>query len=77
MAPVQEHINKVPELSSIADGPAKLLQLSRSTPMVIGAVVGHKRSEHVDSNIAVSRVEPLSWEAFHRVQGNLAGLAKA
>ena len=34
----------------------KLLQLARSTPYVICALVGHKSSEHVGDNLHLSQV---------------------
>ena len=70
----QGHLDSAPELKSIKGMAPKMLQIVRSTPMLLGAVVGHKTSLHVDANTAVGRVEPLSADDFHRLQSDMAGL---
>ena len=50
---------------------AKLLQLARSTPGVMAALVGHKTREHVESNVKVSFTSALTDEEFRVVQAKI------
>lgn len=71
----QAFLQSADELSDVKDAPARLLQLARSTPMVLSSLVGHKTPEHVTANLQVGKVEPLSWDAFHSVQAGFADSA--
>ncbi len=46
---------------------AKYLQLVRSTPLLVGAVVGHKGKEHVVQNIAVIKEPVLDAQEYRRI----------
>ena len=59
------------ELQNVQELAPKMLQLVRSTPMLLGTVIGHKSSKHVDANTAVGAVSPLDADDFHRIQSRL------
>ncbi len=52
----QDRLGQFPQLSHIQGEGAQLLQLARSTPYVICALVGHKTPAHVDENLALTQV---------------------
>ncbi len=49
----------------------QLLQLARSAP-TIAALVGHKTPKHVEENLELARIEPLSSEEFRAILERLA-----
>ena len=53
---LQARLKELPQLKNLGSDGARLLQLARSTPYVICALVGHKSSAHVDENLALSQV---------------------
>ena len=53
---VQDRLGQFPQLSHIQGEGAQLLQLARSTPYVICALVGHKTPAHVDENLVLTQV---------------------
>ncbi len=52
----QDRLSQFPQLSHIKGEGAQLLQLARSTPYVICALVGHKTPAHVDENLELTQV---------------------
>ena len=61
---LQSRLKEFPQLKNIGSDGARLLQLARSTPYVICALVGHKSAAHVDENLALSQVGAcVSWVA--------------
>ena len=56
MLRMQDRLSQFPQLSHIRGDGAKLLQLARSTPYVICALVGHKAPTHVDENLELTKV---------------------
>lgn len=57
-------VNGLPELSNLKGQGPKMLQLVRSTPYVTATLVGHKDEKHVEENVALSTVAPLSRSMF-------------
>ena len=53
---MQDRLGEFPQLRHIRGDGAKLLQLARSTPYVICAVVGQKTPSNVDQNLALTQV---------------------
>jgi predicted aldo/keto reductase-like oxidoreductase len=45
----------------------RALQFVRSTPGVGAALVGMKRVEHVEENLAVAKIPPMPWSEFQRI----------
>lgn len=62
-------------LSSVtSDTAAQILQLTRSTPGLATALVGHKQPDHVAANLALLQRPPLSPADFHRaISGCILG----
>ena len=56
---------------------ARLLQVARSTPGVLCALVGHKERDHVEGNLALALEAPLGEAAFASVAARLQGAATA
>lgn len=55
---------------------AKLLQFARSVPGVAGILVGHKSRDHVEANLAVSKVPRLGEKAFDLVRAQVAAAVR-
>lgn len=58
--------SKVPDYGGISDPVAKVVQIVRSSPSVIAPLIGQKKAEHVEQNLKVSSVPPLSTEEFQQ-----------
>jgi len=68
LRPGSASLEGIPALASLPAQAAKLLQVTRSTPGVTTALVGHKLREHVEANHKVSqepRLGPARWMAVH------------
>jgi aryl-alcohol dehydrogenase-like predicted oxidoreductase len=50
---------------------AKLVQVMRSSPAVIAPLIGQKRPEHVEENLKVADIPPLSGEQFRQAVATL------
>jgi aryl-alcohol dehydrogenase-like predicted oxidoreductase len=64
---VQAKLRASPQLagdSAIDSDAAAALQVARSTPYVISAIVGHKTPAHVDENLKVVQAELLERQTF-------------
>jgi aryl-alcohol dehydrogenase-like predicted oxidoreductase len=57
---------QVPDYPGAKDSISRLLQLVRSSPAVIAPLVGQKKSEHVQENLKVADVPPLSKAEFEQ-----------
>ena len=68
---LQAKINRLAVLGPLPSMQTKLLQLARSTPLLLSAVVGHKTKHHVEDNLKLVSVRPLSNEAFLRAVKSL------
>lgn len=58
--------SQIPNYGNAADPVAKLLQIIRSSPSVIAPLIGQKRPEHVEENLKVANMPPLSEEEFEQ-----------
>lgn len=75
---VQNKIESLPELAEVTGGPVvKALQIVRSTPFVLTAIVGHKSPGHVQKNTDLARRPLLTPDEFARVEIALAGGSEA
>ncbi|HEY7734821.1 MAG TPA: aldo/keto reductase [Nitrososphaera sp.] len=54
---------------------AKLVQIIRSSPAVIAPLIGQKKPEHVEENLQVANIPPLSREEFDNAVRILTGQA--
>ncbi|HEY7507193.1 MAG TPA: aldo/keto reductase, partial [Nitrososphaera sp.] len=54
---------------------AKLVQIIRSSPAVIAPLIGQKKAEHVEENLRVASISPLSREEFDNAVRILTGQA--
>jgi aryl-alcohol dehydrogenase-like predicted oxidoreductase len=57
---------QVPNYGNVTDPVSKLVQIIRSSPSVIAPLIGHKKPEHVEENLKVANVPPLSEEEFSK-----------
>jgi aryl-alcohol dehydrogenase-like predicted oxidoreductase len=55
---------QIPDYGGISDPVGKLVQIVRSSPSVIAPLIGQKKAEHVEQNLKVADVPPLSGEEF-------------
>lgn len=55
---------QIPDYPGAREGVSKLLQLIRSSPSVIAPLIGHKRPEHVQENLKVADIPPLTKDEF-------------
>ena len=51
---------RIPEYAGLTDQVEKLIQIIRSTPAVISPLIGQKKPEHVQQNIKIANIPPLS-----------------
>jgi aryl-alcohol dehydrogenase-like predicted oxidoreductase len=58
---------------NLTDPVAKLVQVIRSTPTVIAPLIGQKKPEHVEQNLKIANVPPMSIEEFKRAISILLG----
>ena len=58
---------------NLTDSVAKLVQVIRSTPTVIAPLIGQKKPEHVEQNLKIANVPPMSIEEFKRAISILLG----
>ncbi len=73
-------LDAIPALATLPSAAAKLLQLSRSTPGLTSALVGHKRREHVEANHEVAmepRLTPKRFKLLHEDVVHALALAGA
>ncbi len=63
--------NMIPTIDGIESKALRCLQFVRSSPAV--PLVGHKNPEHVEENIRIARIKPLSTDEFNNI---LAGLVR-
>jgi len=55
---------QIPNYDGVSDPVGKLVQIVRSSPSVIAPLIGQKKAEHVEENLKVANVPPLSAEEF-------------
>lgn len=64
---------QVPDYAGLSSTVPKLLQIVRSSPSVIAPLVGQKRAEHVEENLKISEIPPLSASEFQHAVKLLTG----
>jgi aryl-alcohol dehydrogenase-like predicted oxidoreductase len=55
---------QIPDYGGLSDPVSKLVQIIRSSPSVIAPLIGQKRPEHVQENLKVASMPPLSGDEF-------------
>jgi aryl-alcohol dehydrogenase-like predicted oxidoreductase len=55
---------EIPDYGGVSGPVAKLVQIVRSSPSVIAPLIGQKKAEHVEENLKVANVPPLTSEEF-------------
>jgi aryl-alcohol dehydrogenase-like predicted oxidoreductase len=55
---------QIPDYAGVTDPVAKLVQIMRSSPAVVAPLLGQKKPEHVQENLKVADVPPLTKEQF-------------
>lgn len=68
---VTKAVLELPEVANVNGLGAKLLQIVRSTPFITAALVGHKENLHVNDNLQLSKIAPLSEYGFSNVASAL------
>ena len=58
---------KIPDYMGLNDQVAKLVQVIRSSPSVTAPLIGYKKPEHVEQNLKIANVPPLSDSEFRDV----------
>jgi aryl-alcohol dehydrogenase-like predicted oxidoreductase len=56
----------IPDYGGSGDQVAKLIQIIRSSPSIIAPLIGQKKQEHVEQNLRVSDIPPMSKEEFEK-----------
>ena len=65
--------SQIPDYGNATDPIVKLLQIVRSSPSVIAPLIGQKRPEHVEENLKVANIPPLSEDEFQQAIRILTG----
>ncbi|MDP8886304.1 MAG: aldo/keto reductase [Thermoproteota archaeon] len=65
--------SQIPNYGNVTDPVAKLLQIIRSSPSVIAPLIGQKKPEHVEENLKVANMPPLSEDEFQQAIRILTG----
>jgi aryl-alcohol dehydrogenase-like predicted oxidoreductase len=65
--------SQIPNYGNVTDPVAKLLQIIRSSPSVIAPLIGQKKPEHVEENLKVADMPPLSEDEFQQAIRILTG----
>ncbi len=55
---------QIPDYAGITDKVPKLVQLMRSSPSVVASLLGQKKPKHVQENIKIASIPPLTKEEF-------------
>ncbi|MEO9294692.1 MAG: aldo/keto reductase [Nitrososphaera sp.] len=58
---------QIPDYTGLTDRVAKLVQVIRSSPSVIAPLIGQKKAEHIEENLKVADIPPLSEQEFKQV----------
>ena len=65
--------SQIPNYGNATDPVAKLLQIIRSSPSVVAPLIGQKRPEHVEENLKVANMPPLSEDELQQAIQILTG----
>jgi len=63
----------VPSYGNVNDPISKLIQIIRSSPAVIAPLIGQKKPEHVEENLKIANIPPLTKEEFNKAVSLLIG----
>jgi aryl-alcohol dehydrogenase-like predicted oxidoreductase len=66
----------VPSYGNVNDPISKLIQIIRSSPAVIAPLIGQKKPEHVEENLKIANIPPLSKDEFNKALSLLIGRQK-
>ncbi|HEY1249414.1 MAG TPA: aldo/keto reductase [Nitrososphaera sp.] len=66
----------VPSYGNVNDPISKLVQIIRSSPAVIAPLIGQKKPEHVEENLKIANIPPLSKDEFNKALSLLIGRQK-
>ncbi|KAK9917236.1 hypothetical protein WJX75_002180 [Coccomyxa subellipsoidea] len=66
-------VDKVEELMLLGNLGTKLLQISRSTPYLTTALIGHKSANNADANVRLIAHDPLTPKQFHKIMAQIDG----
>jgi aryl-alcohol dehydrogenase-like predicted oxidoreductase len=64
---------RIPDYMGLTDPVSKLVQIPRSTPSVIAALIGQKKPEHVAQNLNLAKIPPLTTQQFNQTIKRLSG----
>ncbi|CAL8464817.1 g4352 [Coccomyxa elongata] len=64
-------LDEVEELALLHNLGVKLLQISRSTPFLTTALIGHKAAKNADANVRLIALDPLNRDTFHKVMAQI------
>ena len=56
--------SKIPDYAGLKEPVSKLIQIIRSSPSVIAPLIGQKKPEHVEENLKIANLPPLSRDEF-------------
>lgn len=62
---------KIPDYMGISDQVAKLVQIIRSSPSIIAPLLGYKAPEHIQHNVKIANIPPMTESEFMNVATNL------
>jgi aryl-alcohol dehydrogenase-like predicted oxidoreductase len=65
--------SQIPNYGNVTDPIAKLLQIIRSSPSVIAPLIGQKKQEHIEENLKIANIPPLSEVEFQQAVQLLTG----
>jgi len=65
--------SNVPNYGNVTDPVAKLLQIIRSSPSIVATLIGQKKQEHVEENLKIANIPPLSEVEFKQAVQILTG----
>jgi aryl-alcohol dehydrogenase-like predicted oxidoreductase len=55
----------------VSDQVAKLVQIIRSSPSIIAPLLGYKAREHIQHNVKIANIPPMTESEFMNVVTNL------
>jgi aryl-alcohol dehydrogenase-like predicted oxidoreductase len=62
---------RIPDYMGLSDQVTKLIQIVRSSPSVIAPLLGYKKPEHIQHNLKIANIPPLSESDFANVVQDL------
>jgi aryl-alcohol dehydrogenase-like predicted oxidoreductase len=62
---------RIPDFMGLSDQVMKLIQVIRSTPSVIAPLVGCKKPDHIEHDLQIARIPPMTESEFEKVVRDL------